>query len=85
MADATITPPAPDATDRDVAKRLQCLHAIYSTLLNGMPMGLSWFPGIHVHSNGALRATREQTTHEQSRLPRMADAAVHVPRRWQPR
>jgi hypothetical protein len=69
MADATTTPPAPDATDRDVAKRLQCLHAIYSRLLNGMPVGLSWFPDIHVHINAALRATREQITHELGRLP----------------
>ena len=69
MADATTTPPAPDATDRDVAKRLQCLHAIHSRLLNGMPVGLSWFPGIHVHINAALRAIREQITHELSRLP----------------
>jgi len=69
MADATITPPAPDATDRDVAKRLQCLYAIYSRLLNGMPTGLSWFPDIHVHINAALRATREQIAREQSGPP----------------
>ena len=68
MADATITPPAPDATEREVARRLQCIHAIHSRLLNGMPAGLSWFPDIHVHINAALRATREQITCEQSRL-----------------
>jgi hypothetical protein len=34
-----------------------------------MPMGLSRFPDIHGHINAALRATREQITHEQSRLP----------------
>jgi hypothetical protein len=69
MADATTTPPALEATDHDVAKRLQSLHAIYSRLLNGMPVGLSWFPDIHVHINAALRATREQITHELGRLP----------------
>jgi hypothetical protein len=69
MADATVTPPAPDAADRDVVKRLQCLHAIHSKLLNGMPKGLSWFPDIHLHINAALRATREQLAREQSGLP----------------
>ena len=68
MADAMIRQPVPDAADRDGAKRLQCLHAIHSRLLNGMPVGLSWFPDIHVHINAALRATREQITCEQSRL-----------------
>jgi hypothetical protein len=68
MADAMTPQPVPDATDRDVAKRLQCLHAIHSRLLNGMRVGLSWFPDIHVHINAALRATREQITCEQSRL-----------------
>jgi hypothetical protein len=70
MANATITPSAPDAADRDVAKSLQCLHAIHTRLLNGMPMGLSWFPDIHVHINAALRATREQITREQSGSPK---------------
>jgi hypothetical protein len=68
MADATITPPAPDAIDRDVAKRLESFHAIDSRLRNGMPMGLSSFPNIQVHINEALRATREEITCEQSKL-----------------
>jgi hypothetical protein len=34
-----------------------------------MPTGLSWFPDIHGHINAALRATRDQITHELSRLP----------------
>jgi hypothetical protein len=69
MADATITQPAADAIDRDVAKRQQCLHAIHSRLLNGMPVGLSWFPDSHAHINAVLRATREQIAREQSKLP----------------
>jgi hypothetical protein len=68
MADAMIPQLAADSIDRDVAKRLQCLHAIHSRLLYGMPLGLSRFPDIHVHINAALRATREQITREQSRL-----------------
>jgi hypothetical protein len=66
MAEATITPQAPD---RDVAKRRQCLLAIHSKLMNDMPKGLSWFPDIHVHINAAVRATREQVAREQNRLP----------------
>ena len=61
--------PCPHTARRVDIKRLQCLHAIHSKLLNGMPKGLSWFPDIHVHINAALRATREQITHELSRLP----------------
>ena len=60
--------PCPHTARRVDIKRLQCLHAIHSKLLNGMPKGLSWFPDIHVHINAALRATREQITREQSRL-----------------
>ena len=61
--------PCPHTARRVDIKRLQCLHAIHSKLLNGMPKGLSWFPDIHVHINAALRATREQIAREQSGPP----------------